>query len=724
MGAETRVSSRGRIVKPVRRNERTQVTNTTQQQNDARTARRRSRVAKRAGSSKVKAAKNVSSETTRSGNQRKQYPLRRSSSTGNKGGRPTGSRNNKKEKNTSADAADSSEIENKSERNDLVDDDVKVQNAVEEEVLQAKEKLTVTDKIENLGELASHSCSIITGAQSVTTVSVEINESRKRDSGSEEVTEQFPTEDHKVIHLIKTQKDSADNNSSAVLEVEATKKERHFINTIGGHKAESNDSTVIGGNSPLKVEAINADASGEWNRVPDGNQRPVDLKQDPKKETISITDVIVTAVHHRIETKEVTSDRMDSVVKDEIDNEPKDRSDPDLNETDSKKDADEGGKGPSPTGSSRGGSPTGSSSHVTGSPGEENKAEASATPGDSSKCPMTLNAVDSHAANNGGVNIDSSNCSASANLNSQTSLLQTGTTVNANVAKSFPSETMDNEDSGDYMEYNCPKKKFLKAMKSHGTGPPAVGGPSKDTSVTGGGDGGGNETLSVSGNHGNQFTAERAAVGEARAKQQVATMALAATTTTTTAATTTNNNVPPKAPFNLRSCIDRIMESPEIRECLRNTSDTDSREPSLQVLNNRAMDPPPQQKILNAISAGEIRSRSGSATVHPEMRPRGFEGFAGRDEEGRPRAGSGTLPADMRPRAGTLPRGILARMKVTQAGTPAMAGPAVEMRMSPVEMRQRAATASYPSGHPARTAEQPSPQYRQGKYYNFRTCII
>ena len=33
VGAETRVSSRGRIVKPVRRNERTQVTNTTQQQN-------------------------------------------------------------------------------------------------------------------------------------------------------------------------------------------------------------------------------------------------------------------------------------------------------------------------------------------------------------------------------------------------------------------------------------------------------------------------------------------------------------------------------------------------------------------------------------------------------------------------------------------------------------------------------------------------------------------
>ena len=709
VGAETRVSSRGRIVKPVQRNERTQITNTTQQQNDARTARRRSRVAKRAGNNRVKAAKNVSGETTGSGNQRKQYPLRRSGSTGNKVRQRSGSRNNKKEKNTPSDAADSGEVENKSEGNDIVDDDV-----VAEEVSNAKEKLTVADKSENLAELASRNCSV-TSAQSATTVCVEINECRKRDSDSEEVTEQFPIEDHEVIHVIKTQKDAADNNFSAPIKVETTKEERHFIHAIGGHRIESDDSTVKEGNSLPKIEAVGADASGEWNRVPDVINRPLDVKRQIKKESTETTDTGVAAIQHEIETKrELTSDKMDSIVKDEVDNGSKDKSGPDLNEMDVKKEEDESSNGPSPTGGSRGCSPTGSSGHVTGSPGEENKAEVPAITGDSRKSPMTFSPADSHAANSGGVNIDSKNSgSPSANLNSQTSLAHTGTIVNANVGKSLPSATMDNEDSGDYMEYNCPKKKFLKAMKSHSTTPPAGGGPGKGASVTAGG---GTET-SASGNHGNQSTAGRAAVGETGAKQLVATTTPAATITTTT--TTTNNNVPPKAPFNLRSCIDRIMESPEIRECLRNTSDTDGREPALKVLNNRAMDPPPQQKILNAISAGEMRSRSGSATLHPEMRPRGLEGFVGRDEDGRPRAGSGTLPADMRPRAGTLPGGILARVKVTQAGTPAMAGAATEMRMSPIEMRQRAATASYPSGHPPRSVEQPSPQYRQGEYDHY-----
>ena len=699
VGAETRVSSRGRIVKPVQRNERTQITNTTQQQNDARTARRRSRVAKRAGSNRVKAAKNASGETTGSGNQRKQYPLRRPGSTGNKVRQRSGSRSNQKEKNTPSDATDSGEVENKSERN-VVDD---------EEVLNAKDKLTVTDKSKNLADLAYRSCSV-TSAQSATTVSVEINECRKRDSDSEEVTEQFPTEDREVIHFIKTHKDAADNNLSAPIKVEATKEKRHFIHTIGGHKIESDDSTVKGANSLPQIEAASADASGEWIRVPDVSDEHLDIKGEITKETTATTDAGVAAIQHEIGTKrEINSNRMDSVIKDEVDNGPKDKSGPDLNEMGIKKEEDEGGKGPSPTGGSRGSSPTGSSFHMTGSPGEENKAEVPGIIGDSKKSPVTSSTADSLAANNGGVNIDSGNGSPSANLNSQTSLVQTGTVVNANVAKSLPSATMDNEDSGDYMEYNCPKKKFLKAMKSHGTTPPAGGGPGKNASVTAGG----STESSASGNHGNQSTAERAAVGEAGAKQLVATTTPAATTTTTT----TNNNVPPKAPFNLRSCIDRIMESPEIRECLRNTSDTDSREPALKVLSNRAMDPPPQQpKILSAISAGEMRSRSGSATLHPEMRPRGLEGFVARDEDGRPRAGSGTLPADMRPRAGTLPGGILARVKVTQAGTPAMAGAATEMRMSPIEMRQRAATASYPSGHPPRSAEQPSPQYRQGEY--------
>ena len=686
---EPTVSSRGRIVKPVRRNERTQLTtSTSQQQNDARRTRRRSRVAKKAGTATRK-GKDVRCEATGSGNQRKQYPLRRPSSTGNKVGRPLGSfKRGKKVKNTEEAERDDNDI--------LEDPEPDIADNIGDGIVSTEKQKqadiqTVTNKNENSTRDGSLS------SQSVVTVTAEINngnseinkENREKKSGENiKITRKIPGSSSVNEQNIITTKGETDNRNYSSISVNQERNaENASVHSGDGHKIETNGAD--NNNIQQKRNIAKLDSDAEPCKVSNSEcESVVDLKPEVQ-ETSVLVHQGASLIVYKTEIKSdfsgvLTGDsKMDGVGKEDVETGGRDNADPQSN----------GGAKPYPEPGkdcgeySNRSSPSVSVGHVTASPGQDQKADVPmATTEESRKSP----------SGNGTGATD--NASSKLKNVSNSPALNSSSTINSTTAVLPATVDTSTYDPGEYIKYKCPKKKFLEAMKSQSTSTRSRSSQKagSHTSFSPGA----NEMPVRDSSQGDQAADRTSGVGDARA--QHGSSSRSAANSIPASAMTNNNNSHMKGPslnLNLRTLIDRVFDSKAMEETLRNTSDIEKKGNTLRVLNSRAMDPPQNKLLNNAVSVGEMRARSGSGTLPSDMQPR----TGGNDHFGQ---------QEGRPRAGTLPAGILARMRSTQASTPPVTGGA-EMRMSPVEMRQRAGTGSYRQ----HTREQPSPHhYRHGEY--------
>ena len=733
------MSSRGRIVKPIKRNEHTLITKTTtdtsqQQQDGARWTRRRSRVAKVAAGNVSKKSENVSKEQAGSRNQRKTYPLRRQSGTGRRVGRPTGSyKRGRKVKNTASSETDGSNIIKETTCDVII-------NKSADEQRRPDTRTLATEKSENNNEHFGVS------ARSVITVTAEISQDC--------VTYERKSQKVKVPSINKQEKIIRRKDVDVCSQADDNRQPGD-----GDHKTEfdfSRRGEIGAAFSETSHQGVaKSDCSSDNNKVSInvGVKASVLIKQEVG-DTVVHEGVGQVEKSDRTETKSEFSpdtltscdtDRMELVGKEEDSETGKSSQDKaehqssggakqDLNANATERvknqmDGEESGqrsKG-SPA-SLMIGSPASSVSHLTGRPGQEQKTDVvtMAATSEITNSPRNSAATTTCTTTN---NTAGSTTSQSPKTNSSSHSLSY---TPSSTAKAVTSVSAENHGADEYIRYKCPKKKFLEAMKIHNTTTTnTIGGlltGSKRTSADVGPneaitpDRGGKQPCSPGdrSTESQDFTDFRfSAGGDAVRNTNQSTTQYNASKERPNS---NNDNMQThvgtaKAPFNLRTCIDKIMESNVIRECLRNTGDREGRDTSLQVLNDRRMDPPPpQQKVFNNVCSAEIRARSNSATLQTDMRQRArgaTEGFL--PQEMRHRNGSGTLPADRRPRAGTWPAGIPACVRVTQGQTatpPLVSGG--EMRVSPVEMHQRSGALCYPPGIPPHTNEQLSPHYRHG----------